>query len=49
MKKIKGSIVLKDPQILEMLQKWVSEEGTVTEYQKIYTASKDGWNASDFH
>jgi len=48
-KKIKGSSVLKDSKILEMLQQWVTEEGIATEYEKIFTASKDGWNASDFH
>jgi hypothetical protein len=49
LRKIKGSSVIKDPQILEMLQKWVIEEGTVTEYEKIFTASKDGWSSLDFH
>jgi hypothetical protein len=49
LKKIKGSLVIKDPQILEMLQQWVGEEGIVTEYEKIFTASKDGWSSLDFH
>ena len=49
MRKIKGSSFLKDHKLIEMLQTWVTQEGIVTEYEKIFTASKDGWNASDFH
>jgi hypothetical protein len=49
LRKIRGSSVMKDPKLLEMLQLWVTQEGTVAEYEKIFAASKDGWNASDFH
>lgn len=46
---IKGSNCIKDKKDLETLQGWVSEEVQVREYQKIFTASVDGWNAYDFH
>ena len=47
--KITKSNIIKNARDLEMLEKWVSEEGTVKEVEKVYTASADGWMASNFH
>lgn len=49
MQEIRDSLVLKDVKALKLLHSWVEEEGEIKSFNKIFTATKDGWNTSNFH